>query len=518
VMVRILYSRKAKKYEDIHGTAHWADENEIKKMDILDQKSGVYIGGWQDKKGKIHYLRHNGPEHILVFAPTRSGKGVGLVIPTLLAWDESAVILDIKGENWVLTSGWRQKYAQNKVLKFEPGAIEGSVKYNPLEEIRLETEYEISDVRNVAMMLMDPDGKGLNDYWHKAGYSFLNGLILHFLYKTKKEEGRTVSLSELYKKLNDPRKSITDLLEEMLNYDHLAGMTHEAVMAAAREMGNKAPEEQSGVLGTVSAELALYADPIVAKNTGCSEFRLKDLIESKTSLYIVINPREIDKMRPLARLVMNQILRTLTDNAHLGKRKNRVLLMLDEFASLGKIQIFQEAIAYMAGYGVKAYIIVQDLTQLYNAYGKDESIMSNCHVRVAYAPNKVETAELLSKMAGVTTVVKPYVTTSGSRIGVVLGNVTETYQEVSRPLLTPDECMRLPGPKKNAKGEIVEPGDMLIFIAGNTPIYGKQILFFKDKVFLKRSQVPAPKHSDKVRRCKETANDTETEFESFDTF
>ena len=167
--------------------------------------------------------------------------------------------------------------------------------------------------------------------------------------------------------------------------------------------------------------------------------------------------------------------------------------MLDEFSSLGKLEIFQESLAYMAGYGIKSYIIIQDLTQLYNAYTKEESIISNCHIRISYAPNKIETAELLSKMTGTTTVVKSSINASGKSSSLVLGNVSESFQEVSRPLLTPDECMRIPAPKKDAQGNIIDAGDMLIFVAGKSPIYGKQILFFKDEVFLDRSKVEAPK-------------------------
>jgi len=202
---------------------------------------------------------------------------------------------------------------------------------------------------------------------------------------------------------------------------------------------------------------------------------------------------------------MNQLLRRLLEDLEFeeGKviktYKHRMLLMLDEFTSLGKLSVFQESLAFMAGYGIKAYIIVQDVSQLYEAYGKDESIMSNCHVRIAYAPNKVETAELLSKMTGTTTVVKSYTTTSGDRISVMLGQVTESLQEISRPLLTIDECMRLKGAKKSNDGQVLEGGDMLIFIAGQAPIYGKQILFFKDQVFLDRSKVAAPKFTNVVK-------------------
>lgn len=538
-ILRLLVLRKAKRHTDVHGTAHWAEADEMKSMNILDQDDGVYIGGWSDAKGKLHYLRHNGPEHILGFAPTRSGKGVGLVLPTLLSWKHSAIILDIKGENWYLTSGWREKHAKNIVLKFDPSSPDGtSVKFNPLEEIRLGTPYEVGDVQNITMMILDPEGKGLSDYWSKAGFTFGVALVLHHLYKEKYTSGTIGSLPKLYATLNDPELNITELIEEMLEFKHIRHAvkttvdeeekllpkeqwhSHPTVATAAREAANKAEAELSGVVSTVGSNLGLYSDPLIAENIKCSEFKIKDLMnhEKPVSLYLVIKPTDMDRMRPLIRIVMNQILRILIEEIKFeeGKAvksyKHRLLLMLDEFISLGRLEVFQNSLAYMAGYGIKSYIIIQDLTQLYNAYTKDEAIVSNCHIRIAYAPNKVETAELLSKMAGTTTVVKSYTTTSGSRTSVILGQVTESYQEVSRPLLTPDECMTLPGAKKDAEGRVVEAGDMLIFVAGKAPIYGKQILFFQDLVFLQRSEVAAPAKSGYIFRCKhqEGAGDTKS--------
>ena len=137
--------------------------------------------------------------------------------------------------------------------------------------------------------------------------------------------------------------------------------------------------------------------------------------------------------------------------------------MLDEFPSYGKLEVFQEALAYIAGYGIKAYLIAQDIAQLWGAYGHDESIVSNCHIRIAYAPNKIETAEWLSRMAGAATIVKEDITQSGGRFAAILKNVSKTYHQVGRPLATADEIMRLKAPTKDKGDIITEPGDMLVF-------------------------------------------------------
>jgi type IV secretion system protein VirD4 len=199
--------------------------------------------------------------------------------------------------------------------------------------------------------------------------------------------------------------------------------------------------------------------------------------------------------------MINQIVRGLTekmefkDGRSTAGYKHRLLLMLDEFPSLGKLDVFEESLAFIAGYGLKAYLIIQDISQLWTAYGKDESIFSNCHVRVAYAPNKIETAELLSKMTGTATVVKHSHSYSGSLFGSQ-SNISTSTQETQRALLTADEVMRLPAARKDASGNVIEPGDMLIFMAGQTPIYGKQILYFMDPTFSTRARIAAPETSD----------------------
>jgi type IV secretion system protein VirD4 len=504
-------TRRSQGHAHLHGSAHFASPEEIRRTGLLPRRGepgrGVYVGGWRDRRRAVHYLRHDGPEHVLAVAPTRSGKGVGLVIPTLLSWPHSAVVLDIKGENWALSAGWRKTHAGNRVLKFDPTASDGSsVRFNPLEEVRLSPDEEVADAQNIATMIVDPDGKGLNDHWQRTAHALLVGALLHVLYLAR-ARGTVATLREVVDLLSDPARPIEAVLEEMRTAPHREGQPHPVVAAAARDMLNRADRERSGVLSTAVGYLTLYRDPLVARNTERSEFRIRDLMHHETpvSLYLVLRPSDKDRLRPLIRLVITQIVRRLTerlefrDGENVAHYRHRLLLMLDEFPSLGRLDVFQESLAYFGGYGLKAYLVVQDLAQLHGAYGREESILSNCHLRVAYAPNKVETAEWLSKMTGTATVIKRQVSVSGKRLGTVLGQASESYQEVQRPLLTPDECMRLPGPRKDAEGRILDPGDMLIFAAGHAPIYGTQILYFRDPVFSARARLPAPRHSDRLR-------------------
>lgn len=524
LMAKSLGANKARANRYLHGSARWADRKDIQAAGLLPRDrsllevvtnqaepsvSGVYVGGWQDKKGRFFYLRHSGPEHVLTYAPTRSGKGVGLVIPTLLSWSSSAVITDLKGDLWELTAGWRKEHARNKVMRFEPAASSGGVCWNPLDEIRLGTVNEVGDVQNLATLIVDPDGKGLDSHWQKTAYALLVGVILHALYKAR-DEGGTATLPGVDAMLADPNRDVGELWLEMTTYQHVDGENLHVIGAAARDMLDRPEEEAGSVLSTAKSYLALYRDPVVARNVSRSEFRIRDLMhaDDPVSLYIVTQPNDKARLRPLVRVMVNMIVRLLADRMEfrdgrpVAHYKHRLLMMLDEFPSLGRLQIMQESLAFVAGYGIKCYLICQDINQLKSretGYGHDEQITSNCHVQNAYPPNRVETAEYLSRLTGQTTVVKEQVTTSGKRMALTDNQVSRTVQEIQRPLLTVDECLRMPGPRKNEVGEIVEAGDMVVYVAGYPAIYGKQPLYFQDPVFMARASIPAPKWSDRLR-------------------
>jgi type IV secretion system protein VirD4 len=490
----------------LHGSARWADLSDIKAAGLLDN-DGVYVGAWRDKRDKIHYLRHAGPEHVLCYAPTRSGKGVGLIVPTLLSWKQSVFVTDLKGELYELTAGWRHEYAHNRILRFEPAAASGSCCFNPMEELRIGTEHEVGDVQNLALLIVDPDGKGLraDSHWQKTAYSLLVGCILHLCYKGK-VEGTPATFAALDQMLADSSRPIQELWAEMLTFCHINGRNHPVVSASARDMMDRPSQEAGSVLSTTKTFLDLYRDPTVAKNTSRSDFRIRDLMHytDPVSLYIISQPNDKARLRPLVRIVVNMIVRLLADKMEFENGrpkptyKHKLLAMIDEFPALGKLEILQESLAFVAGYGIKCYLISQDINQLKSretGYGPDETITSNCHVQTAFPPNRLETAEHLSKLTGQTTVIKEQVTRSGRGLGT---QASTTMHEIQRPLLTPDECLRMPGPKKDAQGLITEAGDMVIYCAGFPSIYGRQPLYFQDETFAARAAIPPPKRSDSL--------------------
>jgi type IV secretion system protein VirD4 len=369
-------AREAKNVET-YGSARWASRKEVEGAGLLGP-DGVVLG-----KLEHGYLRHDGPEHILCFAPTRSGKGVGLVVPSLLTWPDSAIVHDIKGENWTLTAGFRARHG--RVLLFDP-TNEASAAYNPLLEVR-RGEWEVRDVQNVADVLVDPEGSlERRNHWEKTSHSLLVGAILHVLYA-----GADKTLAGVAAFLSDPKHPIETTLKTMMLTPHLgeAG-PHPVVASTARELLNKSDNELSGVLSTAMSFLGLYRDPVVAKVTRRCDWRITDLISNElpVTLYLVVPPSDISRTKPLIRLVLNQIGRRLTEELHAENRRHRVLLMLDELPALGRLDFFESALAFMAGYGLKAFLIAQSLNQIEKAYAANNAILDNCHVRVSFATNE----------------------------------------------------------------------------------------------------------------------------------
>ncbi|MEQ1516870.1 MAG: conjugal transfer protein TraG [Usitatibacteraceae bacterium] len=440
-----------------YGTARWATRDDIRKAGLLAD-TGVVLGQFQN-----NYLRHDGAEHVLCFAPTRSGKGVGLVIPTLLTWSGSAIVHDIKGENWDVTAGFRSTFS--RTLRFDPTSLESSA-YNPLLEVRRGLN-EVRDVQNIADILVDPEGSlEKRNHWEKTSHALLVGAILHVLYA-----GRDKSLAGVAAFLSNPDETIENTLYAMMDTPHLgeAG-PHPVVASAARELLNKSDNERSGVLSTAMSFLGLYRDPVIAKVTSHSDWRIADLVSGRpTSLYLVVPPSDISRTKPLIRLILNQIGRRLTEEFDPATKRQRVLLMLDEFPALGRLDFFESALAFMAGYGLKAFLIAQSLNQIERAYGQNNAILDNCHVRVAFATNDERTAKRVSEALGTTTEQRSMKNYAGHRLSPWLGHLMISRSETARALLTPGEILQLP------------QTDEVVLLSGAPPIKAKKARYYADR-------------------------------------
>lgn len=465
-VIASLWRARREKNATTYGSARWSSARDVRKAGLFG-KSGIVLGRFRGR-----YLRHAGAEHVMAFAPTRSGKGVGLVIPTLLSWTGNAIIHDIKGENWSLTSKWRSGFS--RCIRFDPTDLASS-RFNPLLEIRLGVQ-EVRDAQNVADILVDPEGSlERRNHWDKTAHSLLVGAMLHVLYA---EDDK--SLAGVATLLSDPARPIDETLERMLDANHLGSrdrpLTHPVVAEAARELLNKSENEKSSVVSTAISFLGLYRDPVVQRATSGSDWQIADLFlgQRPASLYLVVPPSDLSRTKPLIRLILNQIARRLCEELPEGQGRPQTLLMLDEFPALGRLDFFETSLAFMAGYGVRAFLIAQSLNQVEKAYGQNHSILDNCHVRIAFATNDERTAKRVSDMLGTMTEQRNQKNYTGHRLAPWLSHVMVSQQETQRPLMTPGEIMQMPAE------------DALIFLASHPPIKARKLRYFEDQNFIDR--------------------------------
>ncbi|STO26887.1 Conjugal transfer protein traG [Fusobacterium necrogenes] len=487
--------------DNSYGTARWANLDDLDLLGVLKNKytDGVILGL---AKGlfKEYKVIDNSNTHIALIAPTRAGKGVGVIIPTLLNWQSSSIVLDLKKENYVKTAGFREKILKHKIIKFAPHD-ENSSSYNPLAQIRLRTKYEYVDAQIIADILTDPGEGKARDHWVTQASALLVALILHVCYeKTKK--GEVASLGHVMDFFNDPSKPILERILELMKFNHSddpeffntiydssqnAGInpgTHPIVSRTAAEIINKDPRESSGIISSCITAITLYKDPIIRKNTTAVDFKINDLMNDKTpvDLYVIIEAVSISVLSPLIRILISQIIGILCpkmEDPDKMPHKHKLLLMLDEFPAFGKIPLLEKALAYIAGYGMKAVVIAQGINQLRQAYGDKNMILENCSTAVFYTPQATDkaTAELISALLGKRTLKTQ--NKSFKALKLDTGNISEN--KIARELLTPEEVMRY-SDKKN-----------LIFFKGKPTYRGIKVTYFNNPYFKDKAKIKPSK-------------------------
>ena len=596
-----------------HGTADFAKAEDIKKAGLAAKETGFVVGQnpFNDK-----IMLHNGPEHVLLVAPTRSGKGVCNMVPTGLCWKHSIFLFDPKGELWTFTAAWRKNHMGQKVMKFEPLCKDGSsAKWNPFAEIDFQSFEELTDVSTVSeMMVKTGEGGSKDPLWENSAVALINGIILHLLYKHHQEKRLLPCPSDVMTFLSSPSMSTEKLFATMKMYPHISKeeflevtvdgvkrtnplkdiygeyiedfrpfakalpafaeaaeeneaqahryeealsmgktdvpppksnlellrdtiraaesdpdpqkrktlnfeapdisaaadkkeinkiiqahidkegpwyllLVHPKVAEAAANMYNGAEQTAASIMQTAQTSMAVYQDPLIRQNTAVSDFTLRDLLDpsQEVSLYLVLQPNDIDKLRPILRLFVNTMLAKLVRDMEFARKedakkgaaakkekpkKQRLLLMLDEFPQLGKLESIEKSLAICAGYGVKICIVAQSMGQLNKIYTKDNAIPGNCHVQIYFTPTLEDgggTAKTLSDTLGDKTI-HSY---SKSDNGKVFQSSTST-SNMARKLMTPDEVRRMPADRE------------LVFVAGFRPVYGKKIRYYEQKYFMDR--------------------------------
>jgi type IV secretion system protein VirD4 len=499
---------------NLHGSATWANREDIQKLGLFDANDGVYVGGWRDPDTReIHYLLHSGSEPVLLFAPSRSGKGVSAIIPTLCQWRQSAFVYDLKGENWDRTAGFRNAIGQ-RVLKFAPTLPFESCCYNPLSEIRWETDYEVADAQTIAnAVIRHGNDDSLYKHFEDAAVDLVSAGIIHLGYVFRNLDApREPTLPDVLALYSSPGIDFQDVLKEIQSTVHMPGgksnprlewfdingkptFTHPFVSKAVQRQLNRADREASSIQSSIVTPMTVYDDPIVQKTVSHSDFVVRDLVygTEPMSLYFKVPQPDRERLRPLVRLMLQLIFNRLMER--LDPSRHHLLLMLDEFPELKKIPNLAGAMSLMAGYKIKPYLIAQTLTQIIEEYGPNESITDNCYIKAAFQTDNLQTCKNLSELSGNMTVEKETVNYSGQRTDFYLKHIFRSVEQVQRPLITVDEIRRIKPPTKASNdpdSKITAPGDMLIFINGVAPIYGVQSLYFLNDALLARTKLKPP--------------------------
>ena len=503
--------KKPKRHDGVHGTARFANEAELRKSRLLPAKrgaphEGLYLAAWPHKGGQVEYLRHAGQDHVLVVAPPRIGKTQGPAVMNLLSWPHSALVHDTKGELYQDTAGWRKKHARNHVIRWEPGASEGTAQYNPLDEVRLGTADEHGDVATIIESVVDPTGAGLDgkDHWMPTAASLLIGVTLYQLHKHRAENKRPAALPDVRRALQDPDKPADVLFQAMVD-NRLGdlGTRHETIAEIGRAQLDRADKERSSVTSTAVRMMRIFDDPTVSRNCMRSDFRIADLMDSDrpVTLYKIIPEDRRLQLRPLMRLFLTlasgRLMSAQTRLSNGRLHRHPLLLVGDEFMAYGEAREVVDRLSRCAGADIRALLIVQSYQQIINTYGKSEPLTGQCSVQVFYPPNDDPTAEYVSSACDQATEIIEAVSVNGTAGGSMKKGFNESLQTVSRKLLTPGEVRRLRAPTKTAQGVITAPGQTVVFVNGQFPTLADQALYFMDPEFCYRASI-APPPTDKL--------------------
>lgn len=452
----------------VYGDARWGTLKELSEAGYLSGE-GIILGRAED--GRL--VTDNSDGHCFLSAISRSGKGVSVVVPTLLSYPSTVICYDLKGENYRLTSGFRSLFSHVLYLDLYNHQ---SVRYNPLDNIR-KGDNELRDVNNLLFDLTsskEEDSRKENPHFLDNARNFLRAAHLHVLYAEPDK-----SLPGVADFLYSSTLTDTQILRRMLNTCHLKDGPHREVAGIARSMLSMHPEERSGVFSTAKRFMSIYRDPVIAMNMRISDFLIEDLYDAKNpcSLYLALGPSDIDVLAPTFRLIINQILRRLTEDHEISQNRREILLELDEMPQLEKQPFIERGLGYYAGYKIRLLGIGQSDGQFIRFYGQRHTLKDNAATQMFYAPNSQEEAERISKMLGTKTVNVKSQSVSSSQGGKSKGESKSVY---SRPLLYPDEVRRL-GKEK-----------AIIISTNQRPFLINKLYYYKDPAFMKRVYPPAP--------------------------
>ncbi|MCB5205175.1 type IV secretory system conjugative DNA transfer family protein [Neorhizobium sp. T786] len=456
-----------KRSQSLHGEARWATDKEIKQGGFLAQK-GIIVGR---HKGK--YLVFGGSEHVMVYAPTRGGKGVGIVVPNCLHWSGSAVVLDLKKENWKFTAGYRKSLG-HQVFMFDPLETEGlTVRYNPLAYVDRSNPIDLyDDLQRIGAMLLPVQQHG-DAFWTRAART---GFLAIAGYIAETPE-LPFTIGEVYRQLSISADLKTYFLEVIEQREEAGQPLSQQCVTAMNDFLAASDNTFQSVRKTISAQLELWNNARIDQATSGNDFDLREFRRRRQTLYIGASPDNLARMAPLYNLLFQQVVdlntRTLPEDDE--SLKHQIMLMLDEFPAIGNVEVIQKGVSYVAGYGIRLVTILQSPSQLYGVYGEHEArnYMTNHAVEVVFTPKELAVSKELSERFGTNTV-KSRSVSKGIGFKATSTNKSQSESDQARPLMLPQELVLTPFEQE------------YIIKGGMRPISCEKIQYWKEPAFTVR--------------------------------
>ncbi|MGB0893802.1 MAG: type IV secretory system conjugative DNA transfer family protein [Parashewanella sp.] len=467
-VMAILGAKFKSKKRPLYGDAKFASTKDIKQAGLLVNR-GIVVG--KKRMGfNCHYLQFAGQQHVLMSAPTRSGKGVGVVIPNLLSWHDSVVVLDIKQENWHISAGFRKAHGQQCfLLNLAPRDYQ-SHRWNPLYYISSDPSFRINDIQKIGQMLF-PNIDNEAPVWQASARSLWLGLVLYLI----ESPPLPVTMGEVLRLLTQGDEYLASQLE--LRLDSEVSLSSQCLLALKEYL--ETPERTRGsVRKSFTSALELFYNPVIDAVTAGNDFDLRQIRQQKMSVYVGVTPDDLSRLSPLINLFFQQLIDLNTrelpeQNPHL---KYQVLLLLDEFAAIGKISILSKGISYVAGYGLRLLTIIQSPAQLREIYGHDgsETLIDNHALQIVFAPKNPKVAREISDSLGTSTIHNR----SRSRQLSGKGGKSENVSDHGRALMLPQELIQMG--KDNA----------ILLLENCPPVQCQKLRWYQDSNLNSRGNLP----------------------------
>lgn len=554
------------KNQHIHGTARWATRKDLEHYGML-QQYGVVCGELATAGVGYHVDRekasltldlkktpvfkkpliaplvcHSGRTNTWLIAPTRSGKGVSCIIPTLLRYGVpvykwikkkflffkfktkkeitgrgSVVVFDPKGENWDATAGYRSKFST--CIPFRPLDPNGNTAhYNPIHEIPDSPSEAFRWSDSLASIFFDsPKGKsgggdGASEYFNSMARDIFSAVVMHVRFSKEidwkdKNLGTVLDYFSIAKSEEEQGNDEdgggcgAEMLAKIRNSVHVRdngeeiSAIHDMIVKSANRSENQNPKERSSTFATVTSKISLFQDPLIRSATAYSDFSVDDFINGKNgiSLYLIVEYPEIQRIAPMFRSIITFMIKKFssgTTNANSVKLKIPCLFLLDEFPVLGYFPDIALNAGILAGYGVTFFIVSQSLNQIVDVYGENHPFLDHCKTLILYAPGNLKDAKQFAETIGNRSVLLDNISSSGNKWEAGFNNISRSSQETQTSLINPDELMKL------------EFNRAIIMNQGMSPYKGKKVVYYEDPRFKDKAFMPTPDIKDVSARLK----------------